>query len=163
MAQANSTVTSERELSITRWFDAPRALVFEAWTDPVHLGRWSGPEGFTFKPDYFDASPGGTYRFCLRDPGGTEHWLRGVYREVVVPERLVFTHAWEDGAGDLSPETVVTITFAEHGRRTLLTLHQAEFTSVSSRDGHADGWSGSLDCLERYLAEAGGPGSSSGG
>lgn len=152
MTQPNRAKTNASELSITRLFDAPRELMFQAWVDPLHLGQWSGPEGFTSEQDYFDASPGGTYRICLRSPDGSEYWVRGEYREVIVPERLVFTHAWEDETGGLSPETVVTITFTDQNGRTLLALHQGHFQTPASRDGHADGWSGSLDCLDRYLS-----------
>jgi uncharacterized protein YndB with AHSA1/START domain len=152
MSPHDNAATDNRELTITRVFDAPRQLVFEAWIDPQHLVQWSGPEGFTSHQDYFDASPGGAYRVCLRGPDGTEHWIRGIYREVVVNEKLVFTHAWEDETGALSPETLVTITFADQDGGTLLTLRQGVFTTEESRDGHADGWSGSLDRLDRHLS-----------
>jgi uncharacterized protein YndB with AHSA1/START domain len=141
----------ERVLEITRTFDAPRALVFAAWTQPRHLAQWSGPRGFTASQDYMDLRPGGAYRACLKAPDGTEHWVRGVYREVVEPERLVFTHAWEREDGEPGPETVVTVTFAERGRGTEMTFHQAIFESVEARDGHRGGWSSSLDRLAEYL------------
>ena len=142
------------ELTITRIFDAPRALVFEAWTDPDHLARWSGPEGFTSSQDYFSATPGGKYRVCLREPDGTEHWVRGTYREVVPPEKLVFTHAWEDGHGGTSPETLVTVLFTELDGKTKMVLRQTGFDSKASRDGHEGGWSSSFADLDRYLARS---------
>lgn len=80
--------------------------------------------------------------------------MQGVYREIVEPERLVFTHAWEDKDGKPKHETLVTITFAEHDGKTKLTFHQAIFESIESRDSHGEGWSESLDRLEEYLAEA---------
>lgn len=140
------------ELSISRVFDAPRDLVFAAWTEPAHLARWSGPEGFTASQDYFSATPGGKYRVCLREPDGTEHWLRGVYREVVPPERLVFTHAWEDGRGGTSPETLVTIAFTEEAGKTRMVFRQKGFDTQSSRDGHEGGWTSSFKELDRHLA-----------
>ena len=146
---------SDRELLITRIFDAPRALVFEAWTDPKHLARWSGPRGFTTTQDKMDLWPGGAYRACLHAPDGSDHWVRGVYHEIVQPERLVFTHAWEDEGGTPGPETVVTVTFADHGGKTEMTFHQAVFESVASRDGHMGGWSESFQRLAEHLESLG--------
>ena len=146
-------VNSERELLITRLFKAPRALVFKAWTTPEHLAHWSGPHGFTTPHHAMDLRPGGAYRACLRAPDGTEHWVQGVYREIVEPERLVFTHAWEDANGNPGHQTLVTITFADHGGRTMMTFHQAQFESVASRDGHRGGWTGSFERLETYLEQ----------
>jgi uncharacterized protein YndB with AHSA1/START domain len=144
---------NERELTITRLFKAPRALVFKAWTTPEHLAHWSGPHGFTTPHHSMDLRPGGAYRACLRAPDGTEHWVQGVYREIVAPERLVFTHAWEDAHGNPGHQTLVTITFADHGGQTMMTFHQAEFESVESRDGHSGGWTGSFERLEAYLEQ----------
>jgi len=89
----------ERELVITRIFDAPRHLVFQAWTEPGRVARWWGPQGFVTTYSDMDIRPGGTFRVCMRSPEGAEHWKQGVYREVVKPERLVFTFAWEDAEG----------------------------------------------------------------
>jgi uncharacterized protein YndB with AHSA1/START domain len=99
-----------------------------------------------------DVRPGGMFRACLHAPDGTDHRVRGMYREIVPPQRLVFTHAWEDENGGLSPETIVTITFTAHGGKTQMTFHQAIFESMASRDGHRHGWSESFDRLAEYLA-----------
>jgi uncharacterized protein YndB with AHSA1/START domain len=88
--------TAEHELTITRIFDAPRELVFKAWSEPDRAVRWWGPQGFTTAHHEIDFRPGGAYRVCMRSPESSEHWQRGVCREVVEPERLVFTFAWED-------------------------------------------------------------------
>jgi uncharacterized protein YndB with AHSA1/START domain len=85
---------------------------------------------------------------------GVDHWLQGVYRESVEPERLVFTHAWLDAEGNPSQETLVTITLAERGSKSELTLRQTGFKSVESRDGHNQGWNSALDRLGDYLAKA---------
>ena len=143
----------ERELVITRVFDAPHELVFRAWTEPDRAVRWWGPQGFTTAYREMDLQPGGAYRVCMRSPEGTEHWQRGVCREVVEPERLVFTFAWEDAEGRPGHETVVTVDFAEVGARTRLTLHQAVFETVTARDLHQGGWASALDCLAEYLAQ----------
>ena len=142
-----TTESAERDLVITRIFDAPRGLVFKAWADPEHLAHWWGPTDFTLPSCTINFRTGGAYRFHMRSPEGADHWLRGVYREIVEPERLVFTYAWEDADGRLGNETVVTVTFAEHGGKTRLTLHQADFGSVELRDGHRAGWT---SCLERF-------------
>ena len=144
--------SSERELVITRVFDAPRPLVFKAWTEPERLVRWWGPEGFTLPSCEMDLRPGGAFRFLMRSPEGNDHRLQGVYREIAEPERLVFTSAWVDADGKPGHETLVTVTFAEHGAKTTLTLHQAVFESVESRDGHEAGWTECLDRLAALLA-----------
>jgi uncharacterized protein YndB with AHSA1/START domain len=145
---------AQRELVITRVFDAPRALLFKAWTEPDRLVRWWGPQGFTTPLCTMDVRPGGAFRFCMRSPEGTDHWLQGVYREIIEPERLVCTWAWEDAEGKTGHATLVTVTFAEHGAKTKLTLHHAVFESVTARDAHQGGWAGALDCLAEYLTNA---------
>jgi uncharacterized protein YndB with AHSA1/START domain len=146
--------SSERELTIARMFDAPRSLVFKVWTQPEHFSRWLGPKDFTTTFYQMDVRLGGTYRACIRSPEGTDHWMQGVYREIVEPERLVFTFAWEDENGQPKHQTIVTVTFVEQGSKTLLAFHQAVFESVESRDSHRSGWSECFDRLEVYLANA---------
>src|SRR5512147_1513859 len=87
--------TAQHELVITRTFDAPRALVFRAWTQPEHMVRWLGPHGYTAPSCKIDFRVGGAYRACICSPEGQESWMRGIYREIVEPERLVFSFAWE--------------------------------------------------------------------
>jgi uncharacterized protein YndB with AHSA1/START domain len=130
-------------------FKAPRSLVFKAWSEPRHLAHWSGPHGFTSENSVMDLRPGGCYRACLRAPDGTEHWVRGEYREVVEPERLVFTHGWES---DADVTTLVTVTFTDQGDDTLMTFRQAPFATAASRDGHRGGWTQSFERLEAHLS-----------
>jgi len=137
------------ELNIRRTFNAPRELVFRAWTEPQLLAQWSCPRGYTFSENRGELRVGGTFSARMRSPEGTEHRLRGVYREIVPPERLVFTHCWVDEQGAPGPETLVTVTLAEHGGRTEMSFHQALFVSVEARDRHEQGWT---NCFER-LAE----------
>jgi uncharacterized protein YndB with AHSA1/START domain len=144
---------ADLELVISRIFDAPRELVFRAWTEPDRAVRWWGPQGFIVAHCEMDLRPGGAYRVCMRSPEGAEHWQRGVCRELVEPERLVFTFAWEDKEGRPGHETVVTVSFAEYGAKTKLTLHQAVFETVTARDLHQGGWSSALECLAEYLAQ----------
>jgi uncharacterized protein YndB with AHSA1/START domain len=147
-------ISADHELVITRVFDAPRSLVFKAWTEPDRAARWWGPQGFTTLHCTMDVRTGGAFRVCMRAPDGTEYWKQGVYREVAEPERLVFTFAWEDAEGKPGHETVVTVTFAEHGAKTRLTLHQAVFERVAARDSHQAGWTSTMERLAGYLATA---------
>ena len=148
-----SDAPAERVLVITRVFDAPRKLVFRAWTDPDQARRWLGPRGFTAPHFEQDLRPGGAWRACLRpDDGGRDLWQGGVLKEVVEPERLVFTFAWDQEDGRPGHETLVTVTFAEQDGRTVMTFRQAVFETVDQRDGHAGGWSSSFDRLAEHLA-----------
>jgi uncharacterized protein YndB with AHSA1/START domain len=147
------TEPADRVLVITRIFDAPRELVFKAWTEPQHLVRWMGPRGFKSTVLHSDLRAGGAYRIHMRGPEGDDHWTQGIFREIVEPERLVMVGSWADANGNpTSPETVLTITLEEDGGKTRLTLHQAIFESISARDGHRGGWNSSLDRLAEYLA-----------
>ena len=139
--------SAEQELVVTRIIDAPRALVFRAWTDAEQVANWWGPQGFVTTFCEMDIRPGGAYRCCMRSPAGTDHWKRGVYREIVAPERIVFTFAWEDANGHLGHELLTTVTFEDLGAKTRLTLHQAQFATVANRDDHRGGWT---SCLERF-------------
>ena len=145
---------AERELVLTRILDAPRALVFKALTEPRRVMRWMGPKGFTIPTCEIDLRPGGGYRWCMRSPAGVDHIVRGVFREIVKPERLVFTWAWKGEGGKTGHETVVTYTLAKQGAKTKLTLHHAVFESVESRNAHNQGWTGSLDKLAEFVAQA---------
>jgi uncharacterized protein YndB with AHSA1/START domain len=144
----------EPKLVITRIFDAPRDVVFQAWTEPGRVARWWGPQGFVTTYCDMDIRPGGAFRVCMRSPEGAEHWKQGVYREVVEPERLVFTFAWEDTDGNATHQTLVTVSFAEEGSRTKLTLHQAVFETVARRDEHQRGWTSTLQRFAEYLANS---------
>jgi uncharacterized protein YndB with AHSA1/START domain len=144
--------TAERELVITRIFDAPRRLVFAAWTDPEHAAHWWGPRGFVSLSCEMDVRPGGGWRRVMRSPAGVTHVASGVYREVAAPERLVFTYAWEDAMGRLGHQALVTVTFVERAGQTELTLRHSFFETVAARDDHRDGWSGCLDRFAGYLA-----------
>ena len=149
----DTSAQQARELTITRILNAPRALVFKVWTHPEHFSRWLGPKDFTATHCQMDVRVGGAYRACIQSPEGTNHWMQGVYREIVEPERLVFTFAWEDEDGQPTHQTIATVTFAEQEDKTRMTFHQAIFESVESRDSHRSGWSECFDRLETYLSE----------
>ncbi|HTQ23275.1 MAG TPA: SRPBCC domain-containing protein [Candidatus Binataceae bacterium] len=152
---STAAMPEDRVLVIERTFDAPRPLVFKAWTEAERMARWFGPHGFTNTVISHDFRVGGGYRLHMRSPQGTEHFLKGVYREIVEPERLVSTFVWTDADGNATrPETVLTVTLAEHGAKTRLKLHQAVFESVTARDSHRGGWTDSMERLANFLAAA---------
>ena len=150
VANASQSI-GQHELVITRTFDAPRALVFRAWTKPEHMVRWRGPKDFTAPSCTMDFRSGGAYRACIRSPDGQEYWMRGIYREIVEPERLIFTFSWEED-GERGRENLITVTFGEQGDKTRMTFRQAFFESVEQRDSHQQGWSECLERLAQYLA-----------
>ena len=154
MAARAEAAPDARVLVVSRLLDAPRRLVFKVWTDPVHLARWWGFEGFTLLACEADVRPGGTWLRRMRAPSGSLHVKRGVYREIVAPERLVFTYADDEADGRLGQEALVTLTFAEEGVRTRLTLHQELFRTAAARDSHLSGWSSALQRLADYLPTA---------
>jgi uncharacterized protein YndB with AHSA1/START domain len=128
------TLPSDREILLTRVFDAPRRLVFEAITRPEHVVRWWGPHGMTITIDEMDVRPGGTWRFILRTPDGQVCPFKGVYREVVPPERVVSTFIYDvEVIRDF--EAVETLTLDEHDGRTTLTVRVIHSTK-EARDGH---------------------------
>jgi uncharacterized protein YndB with AHSA1/START domain len=140
-----------REFTITRVFDAPRELVFRAWTDPVHMTAWFGPRGCTTPLSTIaaDVRPGGVWRVTMiRDDNGAEYPTGGFYIEVREPERLVFT--WSDPGGS-GEESVVTVELADRGGRTEMTFHQAGFSSDEYRSGVHGGWSSAFDRLAGAL------------
>jgi uncharacterized protein YndB with AHSA1/START domain len=151
LAETDTGPDRSRELVLVRTFDAPCELVFMAWTEPEALARWSGPDGFRAVGDLLEVRPGGRHRACLIGPDGEEHWVSGRYIEVDRPHRLVFTHSWEIGAGERSPETVVTITLRASGTGTEMTFRQSGFESASSLEGHEGGWSQSISRLDHFL------------
>ena len=146
------TETDQRTLVLTRMLNAPRELVFQAWTDPGHLVRWWGPNDFTLPHCEQDFRVGGKYRFCMRAPDGSDHWVRGEYTHIDAPSRLVFTWLREDSDGDIWCDTVVEIILEQRGTSTLLTLNQTTFATVAHCKEHNTGWSECLDRLEQYMA-----------
>ena len=108
---------SDREIVTTRVFDAPRELVFKAWTDPDHLAKWWGPKGFTNTFQEFDMRPGGVWRFIMHGPDGVDYKNKSVFVEVVKPERIVIEHV-------SGPRFRLTITLAPEAGRTRLTWRQ---------------------------------------
>ncbi|MDR3621988.1 MAG: SRPBCC family protein [Paludisphaera borealis] len=146
------TTPSDREIVMTRVFDAPRRLVFEAWTNPEHLPRWMlGPGGWTMPVCEIDLRPGGMWRFVWRGVDGAEMEMSGVYKEVTPPDRLVSTESW---GGDW-PETLKTLTLSEEDGKTTVTS-TVLYPSKEARDaalqtGMKEGVNGSFDRLAEYV------------
>lgn len=154
MMQENDRNNSgSHTLTITRIFNAPRELVFAAWTQPEHMLHWWGPRGYTTLSSKLELFSGGIWRITSRHGDGSETAESGIVREFDAPTRLVLTHAWENKEGIRGPDTVVTLIFAEQDGRTTMVFHQTPFDSADTRDGHGLGWTESFDMLAEYLAK----------
>ena len=156
MATGNFAPKEEHELVVTRVFDAPRELVFKAWTDPKIVAQWWGPHRFTNPVCELDPRPGGAIRIHMRGPDGTVYPMTGVYQEVVEPERIVFTSAALDASGNAMFEVLTTVTFAEEGGKTKQILRTRVIKSTPEAPrylaGMEAGWTQSLERLTAYLA-----------
>jgi uncharacterized protein YndB with AHSA1/START domain len=155
---ARTAPFAERELVLTRVFDAPRALVFKMWTNPNHLAEWWGPKGFTNPVCEVDLKPGGALRIVMRAPDGGEYPMKGVFREIVPPSRLVFTNIAVDKDGHSIIDGLTTVTFAEEGGKTKLTLQTRGVAVVDYAaaylQGMEAGWTQSLEKLEALVRRA---------
>lgn len=156
-----------QELVITRTFDAPRELVWKAWTDPEHMKRWWGPKDFTAPFIKMDLRVGGKYLFCMRGAGPDgvvkDYWSTGVYREIVPRERLAMTDSFADENGNVVPashygmegdfpmELMVTVTFEEMNGKTKMTLRHAGFPAGEMFEMAGAGWNTSFDKLAESL------------
>ena len=156
MASGNNplqvSLPSDREIVLTRMFDAPRALVYKACTDAKHVPEWWGPKGYTTIVDKLDLRVGGVWRFIQRAPNGAEFAFNGVYREIVPPEKIVFTFEFEGMPGHI---LVQTIRFEDKRGKTLVTS-TAVFDTQADRDGMVNsgmekGAADSYDRLEELL------------
>lgn len=144
---------SGSELTLTRLLDAPREIVFEVWTRPEHLCEWWGPAGFSLPGCELDFRVGGAFCYHMRNPAGGDHWLRGVFQDIVEPERIAFTFAWGDAARATGPVTLVTVTFQVEAGKTRVTLHQTGLESESAARAHDSGWSSQLDRLAAFTTQ----------
>jgi len=144
-------------LRITRVFDAPRELVFKAWTEAEHLKHWWGPKSFTNPVCEIDLQRGGTLRIDMRSPDGTVYPMTGVFQEIKAPERLVFTSVALDGAGASLFEILTTVSFEDQNGKTRLTMEARVLKTAADvsqyLDGMEEGWNQSLDGLAEFLAK----------
>ena len=147
---------SGQQLVVERVVKVPRALAFEVWPPRRHHARWWGPRDeqgrdFSMPSCQMDFRPGGSWRICIRSPGGEDYWQHGQYREITPPERLVFTFAW-DRAGEDFPQTLVEVDFFQEGPDATRIRFCQSGLPPSERDGHASGWAECLDRLSEHLA-----------
>jgi uncharacterized protein YndB with AHSA1/START domain len=152
--KGEGAATAEREIVISRVFDAPRELVWKAWTEPAQVVQWWGPRGFTNTMLEMDVRPGGAWRHVMHGPDGTDYPNKSVFAEVVEPERLVYDHGWdEEGA---APDFRTTVTFEAEGGKTRLTMRML-FPTAEERDrtvrevGAIEGGNQTLDRLGEFL------------
>ena len=149
------TLPSDREIAFTRVFDAPRQLVFDAWTKPELIKRWLGARaGWTFAVCTVDLKVGGKYRWVWRGPGGVEMGMGGTYREIIVPERVVMTEAFDQSW--YPGEALTTLTLVERVGKTAATT-TIRYESKAARDGvlkspAQEGFGEGLDKLAEVLA-----------
>jgi uncharacterized protein YndB with AHSA1/START domain len=157
---------------ISRVLDAPRELVWKAFTEPERMRQWWGPKGFSVTSAKMDLRPGETFHYCLHAPNGTVMWGKFVYREITPPERIVAVVSFSDEAGGttrhpMSPtwplEMLTLFTFEEQpGGKTRLTVRSSAYsatdeerrTFTAGHDSMRQGWGGTLDQLAAYLAKA---------
>ena len=159
---AKNSVMGERgkqNVLITRILDAPRELVWEAWTDPQHFKSWWGPKDYTCPFCEMDLRVGGKYLNCMRSPEGQEYWSTGVYREIIPMERIVFTDCFADEQGNVIPATryglspdfplemLVSVTFEDQAGKTKMTLEHIGLPAGSEGEAAQQGWSESFDKL----------------
>jgi uncharacterized protein YndB with AHSA1/START domain len=149
IGETTFTTPSDREIEMTRLFDAPRELVFEAFTNPEHVPHWFGPRGWSVPVCEIDLRPGGAWRYVLRGPNGEDMGMSGVYREITPPERVVTTESFDDYPG----ESLNTLTLTEEDGKTRHTVNVL-YADKETRDAVlASGMSeGASETLER-LAE----------
>ncbi len=156
-------LTVSQELVITRIFDAPRELVWKAWTDPEHVKRWWGPKVFTAPVIKIDFRVGGTFLGCMKGADGKEYWSTGTYKEIIPLERIVCTDSFSDEHGNIVPasvyglagdwpiEQLITVTFEDLGGKTKLTLRHSGFPAGDTQEMAGASWNESLDKLAESL------------
>lgn len=151
LARATGEPGAGHTLVIRRTFEAPRVLVWKAWTEREHLMRWLCPAGFTVLFAEGELRVGGRWRSGMRSPEGHEYVAGGEYRVIEPPARLVFTHVWE--SNDLEPRalTEVTVSLSERDGKTQMIFVQSGLGSRESALSHRGGWTGAFDNLERSL------------
>ena len=168
---ATATATKSADFVISRVLNAPRDLVWKCFTDPEHMKVWWGPKGFTGVSSKMDFRPDGRYHYGLKSPDGMTMWGRMIYREIVPPEKIVFINSFSDEQGGISRhpmaptwpiEMLSIFTFEEQpGGKTKFTVRWSPHNATAEEqktfdEGHGSmnqGWSGTLDRLDAYLAK----------
>ena len=147
---ANAATKQKPSLSIVRKFKAAPEEVWRAWTDPQTLKQWMAPsDAFGVVLAEADVRVGGRYRIVMKAPDGEEHDVSGVYREVILNRKLVYTWAWKSTP---ERESLVSVVLRAAGSGTELTLTHEQFVDAAARDRHQHGWDGCIGRLDRLLA-----------
>jgi uncharacterized protein YndB with AHSA1/START domain len=163
---------AQNELVITRELNAPRELVFKVWTKAEHLAKWWGPKGFALEVANLDFRPGGMFHYSMKSPTGDIMWGRFDYREIVAPEKIVFTNSFSDEAGNITRapfsanwplEILNKLALENAGTKTILTLSGYPINATDEECGMFEamranlqqGFGGTFEQLEAYLAEIG--------
>lgn len=169
MTERQAPTTTEKALVIERVFEAPRELVWQAWTQPEHVMRWWGPNGFTAPAAEIDFRVGGKVLVAMQSPEfneGRPIWSTGVYKEIVPLARIVCTDSFADEAGNVVPATyygmgegvplemLITVTFEDLGGKTKMTLRHEGLPAGDMLEGAGQGWNESFDKLAESLAQA---------
>jgi uncharacterized protein YndB with AHSA1/START domain len=153
----NSVSKKLGEITITRFFDASRDLIWKVWTEPEHIKRWWGPKGFTAPLCKIDFRVGGVALYCMRSPEGKDYWSTGIFREILKPSRIVCTDSFADERGNVVPasyygmssdlplEMLWTVTFEQYKGNTKFILRHSGLLTGSMSDLTYQGWSQSLD------------------
>jgi uncharacterized protein YndB with AHSA1/START domain len=154
----------KNEYKITRIFNAPRDMVFKAWTDPVFVKQWWGPAQFDSPFCTIDFRVGGKFRYCMRSPDGKDFWNVGTYNEIIVPEKIVMTMHFADKDGNIVPSSyyfensdfpsemidIITFDIYEH-EKTKLTLCRNHSADIANKFGEIQGWNQSLDKFAKVV------------
>ncbi|WP_066191592.1 SRPBCC family protein [Gracilibacillus timonensis] len=156
-----TTNIGDRAFTLERVFDAPRELVFKAFTEPEHVSRWWAPSGFSMPVCKMDLRPGGIWHYCFESPEGEKHWSRCVYQEIVAPERLVYTSTLSDEEANPIesplPEHRATIIFEEKEGKTKLSVHiqlpSVEELKATLEMGMMQGLKETMNNLDKHLKE----------
>lgn len=171
MSTNQNNETDSKAFTISRTLDAPRDLVWKAWTERDRLIEWFGPKDFKMTEARLDFRPGGSFLYCIQAPNGAEMWGKFVYREIVAPERIVLVNSFSDKDGGTTRhpfsatwplEMLSTTTFEEREGKTVMTLTWSPINETaeerqtfdSSHDSMTQGWSGTLEQLTGYLTKA---------
>ena len=156
-AAVKATPYGEKTITLTRVFDAPRALVWRAWTEPKMMAQWFGPRGFTSSVPQLDVRVGGALRIVMHGPDGNDYPMKGVFSEVGAPERLVFTNIAIDNDGNHLLEGETVVTFTEHDGKTELIMksHMVGLVPIAAQmlAGMEAGWTQTIDKLEELVAK----------
>jgi uncharacterized protein YndB with AHSA1/START domain len=162
----DNTPAATKDLVIERIFDAPRELVWRAWTEPEHFMRWWGPKDFTSPECQIDLRVGGKYLFCMQWPDGRKNWTTGTYEEIIPLEKIVFSDHFADEDGNIVPathyglsedfptRTLVTVTFEDLGGKTRMTLTHAGMLAGEMGEMAGEGWDQSFDKMAASLQAA---------